>query len=267
MPEQPVHELPVVLTSFGYRDEYLSELQGMLATAEEHHPAWPRIIGRGRSNGELEVTAGPESFKWTLPVPLRLDGENDWRLVTRMKGWWVAMAWKHSAEQSKDGMVRVLWLDADARLNGPLDFDLDPSAESIVSPWYCDARYNYQTLTTGMVLFQGRPGGVVSEIIDCWSRECQRQIVDLRAPIVPWLDGDQEVLTESVALILEEGRRPALPRLNYDKYCGLVTLEGERRPGALVDQWMMSWRMKKKEYLTRVWPPPEELRRGKAAHA
>ena len=275
MPEQPLYELPVVLTSFGYRDEYLLEMEGMLATADEQHAAWPQIIGRGRANGELEVTAGGDVWRWILPVPLRLDGENDWRLVTRVKGWWVAMAWKYAAQRADDGMVRVLWLDADARLNGPLDFELDPSVELIASPWYCDARYDYETLTTGMVLFQGKAGGLVGEIIDCWSRECLRQIEDLRAPIVPWLDGDQEVLTESLAVFLDSGRRPVLLRLDYGKYCGCVTEAGERRPEALVDQWMMSWRMKKKEYLSRAWPPPEDVRRaskpdlrsGKAAHA
>jgi hypothetical protein len=265
MSKRLVSELPVVLTSFAYRREYFAELKGMLATVEEFHPDWTKVIGLGPvadvEGARLAVVAGGEAYEWTLPVPLRLDGENDWRLITRMKAWWIRMAWNHSVAVAGGGPVRLIWLDADARLNGRLDFAVDPEAELIASPWYIDKRFAYQTLTTGLILLQGRPGGMVSDLIDCWSADCLRQIEDLRAPIVPWLDGDQEVLTENLAVFHEQGRRPSLIHLDYGKYCGCVTEDGERSPGALVDQWMMSWRMKRKEYLNKNWPPPEEARR------
>lgn len=264
MTERRLFELPVTLTSFAYRGEYLPELENMLTSVNPHH-GWAQVMGRGPvagRTGSLLVSTPDGDTEWRLPVPLVLDGENDWRLVTRMKGWWFSEVWNYAAQRAGGGQIRVLWLDADARLNGPLDFPVDPDAEVIAAPWYHDKRFDYRTLTTGLMFCQGRADGVVAELIEAWKNECLRQIVDLRMPIVPWLDGDQEVLTETLASLQENGRSPVIIPLEYEKYCGCVTLEGVRKPGALVDQWMMSWRMKKKEYLTRAWPPAEELRRG-----
>src|SRR5579871_3974097 len=152
MPARSIADLPTVLTSFGYRSEYLPELESMLATVREHHPGWPQVIGRGplggSSGASLSATTPGGEFQWTLPAPLRLDGENDWRLITRMKAWWIATVWNHLSHQGS-GAIRLIWLDADARLNGPLDFLVDAGAELIASPWYVDRRYDYKTLTTG----------------------------------------------------------------------------------------------------------------------
>src|ERR1700739_4246158 len=76
-----VDRLPTVLTSFGYRSEYVSELEGMIPTVRQHHPDWPIVIGRGPVSGfelpTLEVEIPPGKCHWSLPVPLSLEGNRD----------------------------------------------------------------------------------------------------------------------------------------------------------------------------------------------
>jgi hypothetical protein len=157
---------------------------------------------------------------------------------------------------------RIIWLDADARLNAPLDFRLDPGAEVIAGPWWQhpdDSRYD--TITSGLLLFQGAAQGPVADILQRWSRACLEQIEKLAAPTVPWPEGDQEVLTHTLAQAAEAGLNFDLLRLDHDKYCGIPTDEGEPQPGALVDHWMMSAKMGRKGRRGDDWPPPEHLRR------
>ena len=261
-----VDELPAVLTCFAYRDEYFPELEGMLATIREHHPSWQIVVGRGPVAGfdlpTLEVEAAYGKCHWTLPVSLSLDGsEHDWRKITRMKGWWVAQVWHYYG--SVDGCLkRVVWIDADARLNGALDIELEPEGEVIASPVEYDPQYpDYDGLCSGLLLFQGVTRGTVEMIIDLWSSECLSQIQDLRPPTVPWLDGDQEVLNEVLQGLQAQRPNYVLLKLDHDKYVGYADNDGTTPPGALVDQWQMSKKMKFPECRERNWPPPEELRR------
>src|SRR5262245_13916895 len=94
-----ISELPAVLTCFAYRSEYVQEMEGMLATIRDHHADWSVGIGKGPVSGfelpTLDVESPIGKCQWTLPVSLDLDGsENDWRKITRMKGWWMAQVWR-----------------------------------------------------------------------------------------------------------------------------------------------------------------------------
>jgi hypothetical protein len=262
-----VKDLPVVLTCFALRDEYFPELTAMLATVGHHHAGWPLVIGRGTlTDGDVarfEVETPTGQVEWTLSVPLQLaGGEDDWRRITRIKGWWLEKVWEQFGGTTCSPWRRIVWLDADARLNAPLDFRLCPDREIIAGPWWYhpnDSRYD--TITSGLLLFQGTAQGPVADILRCWSRACLEQIEKLAAPTVPWPEGDQEVLTHTLAEAAEAGLNVEILKLDHDKYCGIPTDEGKPQPNALVDHWMMSARMGRKGKRGDNWPPPEYLRR------
>ena len=93
-----IHELPAVLTSFAYREEYFPELEGMLATVRRHHPDWLLVTGKGPVAGvdhpAFKVQSSAGELEWRAPVFFRLDGsENDWMRIVWMKAWWVAEVW------------------------------------------------------------------------------------------------------------------------------------------------------------------------------
>src|ERR1700684_494458 len=201
-----IRQLPTVLTSFAYRKEYFPELDGMIATVREHHPDWPIVTGRGPMSGfdlpTLEVDSSWGKSFWTLPLSLNLGNyENDWRKITMMKGWWTKLVWQEFAGREGVDLNRILWLDADARLRGPLDIELPDDAEVIAAPWCHDdfQKPGYAHICSGMVLFQGARNGKVSAIIDQWSADCLQSIQNLPPPTVPWLDSDQEILTDVLA--------------------------------------------------------------------
>jgi hypothetical protein len=239
----------------------------MLATVRRHHPDWPLVIGRGAllhggvARFDVETPSG--QGVWTLPVPLSLGGgEDDWRRITRMKGWWLEKVWDQFGGLASPSCHRIIWLDADARLNAPLDFGLDPGAELIAGPWWHhpnDSRYD--TLTSGLILFQGARQGPVAGILKRWSQACLEQIENLAPPTVSWPEGDQEVLTNILAQLPVAESSFSILKLDHDKYCGIPSDKGEPQPGALVDHWMMSAKMGRKGKRGEDWPPPEHLRR------
>jgi hypothetical protein len=267
MTARPLRELSTVLTCFAFRDEYFPELNGMLATVRRHHPDWPLVIGRGALIGSglarFDVETPSGLYQWDLPVPLHLGGgEDDWRKITRMKGWWLEEVWSRFGGLAGPPCNRIMWLDADARLNAPLDFGLDPEAEIIAGPWWHDPNDSrYDTITSGLLLLQGVGQGPVAEILNGWSRACLEQIENLAAPKVPWPEGDQEVLTDVLAQSSEAGLSFSILKLDHEQYCGIPTEKGEPQPGALVDHWMMSAKMGRKGKRGEDWPPPEHLRR------
>lgn len=267
---QRVDRLPAVLTCFAYRREYFAEMDGMLATIKEYHPDWPIVTGRGPVPGFERPTLNVESpsgtFQWTFPLAIDLDdSENDWRKITRMKAWWIAQVWRNFGDLVDVERRRLLWLDADARLNGPLDIELDPETEVIAGPWWFDPENpDHSTICSGLLLFQGAKYGIVEDIIDQWSITCQIHIQDMRSPTVPWLDGDQEVLTEVMHSFFDSNANYNLLKLDHDKYAGYANKDGTPLPGALVDQWQMGRKMKFPECRDRDWPPPEEARRRSA---
>lgn len=268
MAEQSVKDLPVILTCFALRDEYFPELDGMLATVKLHHPDWLLAIGRGHFRDNHTVIFNTETphgqSQWTLPVPLSLEGgENDWRRITRIKGWWMREVWHRCAGMTGDNFVRIMWLDADARLNTSLNFEVDPESELIAAPWWYDSgNSDYNTITTGLFLLQGNKEGTVAKILDLWSNDCLDQIRDLRPPTVPWPEGDQEVLTNILVQYPEEESNLKILRLDHDRYCGIPLPSGQPQPDALVDHWMMSAKMGRKGKRGDNWPPPEHLRRA-----
>jgi len=262
-------EVPTILTCFAYREPYHKEMEGMLATVRRHHPQWTIVVGRGpvpkRKRVTFEVETPFSKDYWTLPIHLPLDGsENDWRRITRMKAWWVAEVWKRHGTPIEDGGIcRVVWLDADARLLAPLDIEIDTGTELVAGPWWesTKARYteipHYETITSGLLIFQGAPSGPTANLLRLWRETCLDEIETLGPPTVPWIDGDQEVLTP----ILREDAGYQLMKLDYERYCGEVSPEDGPKKGTLVDQWMMSRRMKLPETQDCEWPPPEHLRR------
>lgn len=262
-----VDELPVVLTCFAYRREYFVEMEGMLATVREHHPNWPIVIGRGPIDGcdmpSLEIESPSGSCRWTLPAELKLDGgENDWRKITRMKGWWVSQVWLNFGNLAGPKLNRVIWLDADARLGGPLDIEIDPEANLLAGPWWHDPNNDdFSGIRSGILLFQGVKHGKIESLINEWSSKCLNEIRDLPPRTLPWLDGDQEILDAILKALPEAEVDGILLKLDHPKYCGHLTKYGATRPGTLVIHWLMSARMWREENSDLPWPPPEEYRR------
>jgi hypothetical protein len=202
-------------------------------------------------------------------VALDLDGsENDWRKITRMKGWWMSRVWHEYGELAGGGQRRLIWLDADARLGGALDIELDPQPEILAGPWWHDPENSdYDGIRSGILLFQGGRHGIVESIIDQWSSQCLSQIRDLPARSLPWFDGDQEVLNEVLKNLPASVADSVLLKLEHVKYCGHLTKYGVARPGTLVIHWLMSARMWWPKDSDLPWPPPEEYRRQIAAES
>jgi hypothetical protein len=265
-----ISELPVVLTCFAYRQEYFEEMEGMLRTIREHHAGWPVVVGRGPVPGYSEPTFEVESPRgksyWTLPVALNLDGsENDWLKIVRVKGWWMSRVWHEYGDLIGGGQKRVVWADADARFNGPLDIELEPEAEVISGPWWYDRENrNLDTICSGLLLFQGARHGVVESIIDQWSIQCLNQIENLPPQTKPWPDSDQEVLTEVLQDHTTAKADFVLIKLEHDKYVGCPVRDGKLVRRALVDSWYMIEKMRLPECRDVDWPPPEEYRRQAA---
>ena len=265
-----VDALPVVLTCFAYRSEYFPEMDGMLATVREHHPDWKIVVGRGPVSGfdlpTLEVESPSGKCHWCLPAWLNLDGtEDDWRRITRMKGWWISTVWHKFGDLAGAGRNRLVWIDADARLGGPLDIELDPEAEVLAAPWWSDPEYLDQEgkpiegVSSGLLLFQGPKQGKVETLINLWSSKCLSEIRDLPARMLDWYDGDQELLAE--ILKRHSYADAVLLKLENNKYAGYLTKYGVARPGTLVMHWLMSAKMWWPENSNQGWPPPEDYRR------
>jgi hypothetical protein len=209
--------------------------------------------------------------QWSLPVSLNLgDSGNDWRKITMMKGWWMAQVWQNLSDLcGLPGLQhhRVVWLDADARLNGPLDIELEPEAEVVAAPW-CHSDWEkpeYAHILSGLLLLQGGKHGKVSTIIERWSSSCLGRIQNLPPAFVPWLDGDQEVLTEVLQSLPETNGDYVLLKLEEDNYGSCPMIQRKFARKSLVDHWDMSTKMKKPpERRDPNWPPPEEYRRSAA---
>ena len=265
----PIIQVGVVLTSFAFREEYFSELDGLVATAKEHHPNWFIVTGKGPVSGfelpTLDVQSPLGKEQWSLPVPLNLDGSvDDWRKITKMKAWWIDRVWHSFGDLVAGDFRRVLWIDADARVNGPLDFELDAESEVIAGAWESNAHQPgfEECIASGFLLLQGSGSQTVEGILKQWSDTCLAHIQQLpNPPLIPAGDGDQEVLTQ----ILKH--RPALNGdctlivLDANKYCAIVDRDGVPVPGALVDQYVMARKMKWPVHRVRDWPPPEDVRR------
>jgi hypothetical protein len=268
MPARPLAELPTVVTCFAFREEYFPELRGMISTIKRNHPDWPLVVGRGTpmDSGavvfDIEAPTGPGRL--TLPVSFHPEGgEDDWRRITRMKACWLHEVWHRWGGLASFPCHRVMWLDADARCTAPLIFEIDPETEAIAGPWWRHPDDScYDTITTGLLLLQGTEHGPVAEVLARWSRSCVAQIKDLGPPLVPWPEGDQEVLTRLLAQPPGTAAGFQLLKLDHDTYCGIPLPDGKPRPGALVDHWMMSAKMGRKNSKRGPdWPPPEHLRR------
>jgi hypothetical protein len=269
-----INKLPAVLTSYAYRAEYIRELEGMVPTIKEHHPDWQIVTGKGPVSGfampTLEVESPAGKYHWSLPVPLNLNGskeasEEDWAKVALMKPWWIAEVWRNLDKLTQWTHRRLVWLDADARLNGSLDIELDPHDEVIAAPWWTNPKTHEHHLCAGLLVFQGKDGGIVDTIISQFAQQCTEYIQNL--PPDPPKDrpdltreDDQKVLTKLINRA-SNGNLVSL-KLDYHKYCGIPDYKsGAPKPGALIDQWMMNEKMRLPEDRDRNWPPPEEARR------
>lgn len=267
MPKR-LDELPAILTSFGYGETYLPELDAMLATIRKHHPTWHLVAGRGPVSGfkgaAFEVESPQGHCRWTLPVPYEpKDKLSDWLRINWMKPWWMAQVWNQFGNLGNVPIKRVIWLDADSRLNGPLDILLEPEKELVAGVWAGAEGTEDDNITGGFLVFQGNKGGVVESILDEWSTRCLALIRNpppTPAPLAQWHwgGGDQEVLT-TVLEEMKDSQFTLCKLMDYDKYCGEADFEtGVPRQGALIDNWQMSRtvRMPNKE-----WPPPDSVRR------
>jgi hypothetical protein len=272
-----IDKLLAVVTSFAYREEYFSELGGMLATIQKHHPAWHVVSGKGPVPGfnspTFEVASPQHNLQWSLPVSFQLDGtEKDWHRIVFMKGWWMAQVWHQLSTFASSDIRRIIWLDADGRLNGPLDIELDPEAEIIASPWWTDpgTPEHEHHICSGLLIFQGRRGGPVERVLDAWAADCLDRIAVPLMPsaFLPGPEGDQCLLTKIVKNNSGEQEDYGVLKLSYEKYCGVPDNKtNECKPGALVHQWMMNKKMRRPEDRGKDWPPPEEARRNPPVRA
>jgi hypothetical protein len=272
-----IDKLPTVVTSFGYRTEYVNELEGLIPTVHEHHPDWPIVAGRGPVTDfempTLEVDSPAGKYHWSLPVPLDLESsieasERDWAKIALMKPWWIAEVWHNLQKFLPTPVKRLIWLDADSRLNGPLDIELEPDAEIVAGPWWPGQDWWPQEhICGGFLLFQGRTGGIVETIVSQWSQQCNRYIQHLPPAPPPGQrgtvrDDDQKVLTD--LLKRAAGSDLLLLKLDWQKYCGVPDDQTGLPPkDALIDQWMMNEKMRYPENRGLDWPPPEEKRRAR----
>lgn len=245
-----IDKLPAILTSFAYREEYFPEIEGMLATAREHHPNWFIVTGKGPVSGfelpTLDVQSPLGKQQWSLPISLSLNsGVDDWRKITKMKAWWIARVW-HSFGDLTGDSKRILWLDADARMKGPLDIQLDPASEVIAGAWWRDARYpGYDTILSGVLLLQGFSRGAIETILQQWSTTCLGHIRNLPdPPLVPWGDGDQEVLSQILKMPPRCERYYILIRLDADKYWAIADKDGLPLSRVSADQCVMARKMR-----------------------
>src|SRR5262245_48166111 len=265
---QRIDSLPTVLTSFGYRPEYVAELEGLLPTVRAHHPDWPIVVGRGPLTGfdepTLEVDAPGGKCFWTLPFQLGLnDSENDFRKICDLKSWWLAQVWHRFGRLADPAINRVIWIDADARLNGPLDIELDSEAEVVAGPWcyYDEHRPDYEYMCGGLLLFQGVNDGSVERIVDRWWGACSKHIQGLPDSTDFRADSDQELLTEVLVSAKASGADYVLLKLDHDKYnaCPIEDKKLARR--GIVDQWNIGHvKMRLPENRGRDWPPAERYR-------
>jgi hypothetical protein len=268
-----IYELPAVLTSFAYREEYFPELDGMLATIREHHPDWIIVTGRGPLSGyntpTLEVESPIGKCRWSLPIALDLDETNrDWLRINHMKAWWVAQVWHNLGSLLPSPYRRVIWFDADGRLNAPLDFEVEPESETVAGVWWTDPGIpeDQHHICGGLLMFQGVKSGTAQSILDQWAAEGLLSIVlpSRKSPYLSCPETDQCLLTTILKTALAANRSFTTRKLPYDKYCGLPDRKtGARKPGALVDQWMMGLKMHLPENKSLSWPPPEEQRRSR----
>ncbi len=219
----PLNELPAVVTCFGFGKAYQGAMAEMLATAREHHPAWSVVAGRSTApDATFAVEGAADGHLWRPPVPFELDGSfNDWRRITRLKGWWLAEVWRRCPLPGDSGRRRILWIDADARCRSPIAFEVDPAAEVIAGPWFTDPDHDgrYATITTGMLMLQGAKSGATAQVLGRWSAQCLRQIEDLPVEPLPWRDGDQELLTRVLEETADDGTGPELVKLPHADYC------------------------------------------------
>jgi hypothetical protein len=222
------NQVPVILTSFAFREEYFQELDSMVASARQHHPDWLVVTGKGPRPGfqlpTLAVEAPNGGQHWSLPVALNLDGTvNDRRKIAKMKAWWITRVW-HTFGHLTGNSRRMLWIDADARVNGPLEIELDLQSEVIAGAWWRDARHpGYDTIDSGLLLFQGCSRGTVESLLNQWSERCVSHIKKLPdPPLVPWGDGDQEVLNQILKVHPISNGHYILIQLDSKEYCAIV---------------------------------------------
>lgn len=261
-------ELPAILTSFAYGEAYLPELEEMLATIRRHHPTWHLVTGRGPVSGfkgAAFVVESPQgSCRWTLPVPFEPhDSLSDWLRISWMKAWWLAQVWDQFGNLGNIHVNRMIWLDADSRLNGPLDILLEPKKEVVAGVWGGEEGTADDHILSGFLVLQGSKAGVVESIINEWSTRCLALIRNPPPPPAPlavwhWGGGDQEVLT-TVLAEMKHSQFTLCKLMDYDKYCGEADFEtGVPRQGALIDNWSMSRTVRMPH---KKWPPPESVRR------
>lgn len=266
---EKIERLPSALTSFGYRDEYVAELDGLIATVREHHPDWPIVIGRGPVPGfdvpTLEVDSPKGKYYWTCPaLPGAGECKSEWLRGCMMKPWWIARVWHAFGDLVDLPQSRVVWTDADSRLNCALDFELDPEAETLVGAWATDPdNPEYYAICGGTLLFQGETGGVIENIVDQWWERCVDSINDSRPQRWSWRpNDDQDALTEVLEAFSVSGADYTLVKLDPDQYASCPTADCKLVSRGVVDHWGMYLKMQLPEYLHRNWPPPEEYRRN-----
>ncbi len=267
---EKVESLPAVLTSFGYRSEYVAELDGLLATVHEHHPDWPVVIGRGPAPGfelpTLEVESPRGKCYWTIPTSVGSDDcEREWVAGCMIKPWWIAQVWHNFGDLVDADRNRLVWTDADSRLNCPLDFELDPEAEVLVAAWSPpDPELpDYNAICGGTLLFQGVKQGVVESMVDQWWEKCFISITAPQPPRWYWRpNDDQDALTEVIGELDASGADYKIVKLDPQKYAACPTADCKLVARGVVDHWGMFLKMQLPEYRDRNWPPPEEYRRN-----
>lgn len=257
-----INQLRVVLTSFAYRSEYFYELEKMLATVKAHHPDWQIVAGKGPSAAfdfpALEVHSPCGKSHLIPPALLNLESStDDWWKTTRMKAWWIDYVW-HKFGHLAGKHFRLVWIDADARVNGPLEIEVDTEAEIIAAAWSSDVRHGHKTIGSGFLYLQGSPEGKIESILEQWAAMCighAKSISD--STIAPWDDGGQEFLNQLLKARPSGNGNYILIKLDSDQYWAIAGQEGKPHPGPLVEHRGMAGKMNWPKDSGLEWQPEE----------
>lgn len=248
----------ITVTSYAIGDDYVRELNGLVASIEKNSLHSELVTGIGQMGSNL-ITLRDHLFepnsRLFLPRSIKIPVDrilmNNWNNLGFVKAYWLyEMMFHLSTVYSEDHIL--LWLDADARVRSDLD----------------QLKSDMRGADVGMVLFDGEHwlNGTIAlrltqenyEWIGRWWDKCKQLF---RLEHNDWRLNDQIVMRN----MMLEGDKPDIIDLG-EKWASMPpSLTGEKKnphfvsprmPDAVIHHWQMSRNVIKGWN----WPPPEQDR-------